>query len=256
MYAGRIVEQGRSRRCSTRPSTRTPGACSSRCRGSTSREPSACGRSRAAAEPDPRRRPAARSTRAARTRSPMLPRREPRAARVGSRATRVACHLAASATKRGASSSAAPRSSSEATDVVDAAPRGHATSSSTSRSRAACSSTASRAACTPSTASRSRRARRDARARRRDRLRQVDDSPGCSRACSSRRAARSLYDGTDITHWSQRAAPAAAPRDADDLPGPVLVAEPAPTGRHDHRRAAPDPRHRHEAGAPAPRPAS
>ena len=45
---------------------------------------------------------------------------------------------------------------------------------------------------------------------------------------------------------------AAAARHADDLPGPVLVAEPAQDGRLDHRRAVRHPRHRARRGqAPA-----
>ena len=48
---------------------------------------------------------------------------------------------------------------------------------------------------------------------------------------------------------------AAAPRRADDLPGPVLVAEPAAHRRHDHQRAVPAPgrraRGRREEGGPA-----
>ena len=82
---------------------------------------------------------------------------------------------------------------------------------------------------------------------------------GCGKSTTARLLTRLLeptsgevlYDGKDITHWSQAPAPAAASRDADDLPGPVLVAEPAPTGRHDHRRAAPDPRHRARSGTAA-----
>ena len=52
-------------------------------------------------------------------------------------------------------------------------------------------------------------------------------SPGSSRASSSRRAGSVVYDGEDITPWSRPRAAAAAPRGADDLPGSLLVAEPA-----------------------------
>ena len=48
MYAGRVVEQGRSSEHLLRPAaSRTPGACSARSRGSTGRSPSGCTRSRA-----------------------------------------------------------------------------------------------------------------------------------------------------------------------------------------------------------------
>ena len=47
-----------------------------------------------------------------------------------------------------------------------------------------------------------------------------------------------VFDGTDITHLGETRAAAAAQADADDLPGSVRVAEPAPLGRPDGRRAA------------------
>ena len=48
MYAGRIVETGHGRRrCSRTRRCRTPGACSTRCRGSTTSGATGCGRSRA-----------------------------------------------------------------------------------------------------------------------------------------------------------------------------------------------------------------
>ena len=68
---------------------------------------------------------------------------------------------------------------------------------------------------------------RDARARRRVGLRQVDDGPG--RSCSSRRRCRARVTlRRRRAHRAARrgAAPPAAPA-ADDLPGPDLVAEPA-----------------------------
>ena len=40
------------------------------------------------------------------------------------------------------------------------------------------------------------------------------------------------FEGQDITHAQGRRAPGAPPRHADDLPGPVRVAEPAQDGRH------------------------
>ena len=48
--------------------------------------------------------------------------------------------------------------------------------------------------------------------------------------------------GQEIAVIKGRALKDAAARHADDLPGPVLVAEPAQDGRHDHRRAVRDPR--------------
>ena len=50
------------------------------------------------------------------------------------------------------------------------------------------------------------------------------------------------FDGQDITQIEGRAPEGDPPGDADDLPGPVLVAEPAQDGRLDHRRAVRDPR--------------
>ena len=49
---------------------------------------------------------------------------------------------------------------------------------------------------------------------------------------------RIVFDGEDITRMSESAAAAAAPPDADGLPGSVRVAQPAPLGRPDRRRAA------------------
>ena len=50
------------------------------------------------------------------------------------------------------------------------------------------------------------------------------------------------FEGEDITRVRGRAAQGPASRDADDLPGPLLVAEPAQDRRDDHRRAVRDPR--------------
>ena len=67
MYAARVVEQGTGRRASSAArTTRTPGGCSARCRGSTRTSSGSC-RSRARRRRCSTRRAAAGSTRAART---------------------------------------------------------------------------------------------------------------------------------------------------------------------------------------------
>ena len=73
---------------------------------------------------------------------------------------------------------------------------------------------------------------------------------GCGKSTTARLMMRLLeptsgtirFDGRGHLAPSQARAEAAAPRDADDLPGPVLVAQPAQDGRRDHRRAVRDPR--------------
>ena len=79
-------------------------------------------------------------------------------------------------------------------------------------------------------------------------------APCCG--CSSRPAARSSSPArTSPTSSGDRAAPA-APRDADGLPGPLRLAEPAAHGRVDHRRAVRHPGHqargRHPEGRAGP----
>ena len=64
---------------------------------------------------------------------------------------------------------------------------------------------------------------------------------GWSPGCWSRPAGKIVFEGRDITHLSARRDAAAAARHPDDLPGPVLVAEPAAHRRHDRRRAVPAP---------------
>ena len=88
---------------------------------------------------------------------------------------------------------------------------------------------------------------RDARHRGRDRLRQehhgqADHAPARPhlRRGALRRAGHHPPAG--------RAAEGGQARDADDLPGPLLLAEPAQDGRLDHRRAVRDPRPRAEQG--------
>ena len=111
-----------------------------------------------------------------------------------------------------------------------------ATSSSTSRSPAGIIFTRRSARSRPSTASSFDVSRgRDARHRRRVRLRQVDDRAAADAAARRRRAASITLRGPRDRRRQGRRAQGAAARDADDLPGPVLVAEPAQDGRHDHR---------------------
>ena len=49
------------------------------------------------------------------------------------------------------------------------------------------------------------------------------------------------FDGEDYTHYSRQADAAAPPADADDLPGPVRLAEPPQERGRDHRRPLPHP---------------
>ena len=71
-------------------------------------------------------------------------------------------------------------------------------------------------------------------------------SPGCGKSTTGRLITRLYeptggsikFEGNDIAQISAAAAQAAAPRDPDDLPGPLHLAEPAAHGRLDRRRAA------------------
>ena len=82
---------------------------------------------------------------------------------------------------------------------------------------------------------------------------------GCGKSTTARLLLRLLeptsgsvrFDGREIAGPEHEGDQAAAARDADDLPGPVLVAEPAAHGRHDHLRAVRDPRHAGRARASA-----
>ena len=76
---------------------------------------------------------------------------------------------------------------------------------------------------------------------------------GCGKSTTARLLMRLMdptsgsirIEGQEIADLKPVRDQAAAARDPDDLPGPVLVAEPAPHGRHDHLRAVPHPRHAH-----------
>ena len=126
---------------------------------------------------------------------------------------------------------------------------------STSRSPRACCSARS-ARCRPSTGSTSTcdAARRSA----------LVGESGCGKTTTGRLITRLLEPtgGTIDVRGPRHHPPrrgrdaAAAARHPDDLPGPVLVAEPAAHGRHDRRRAVPDPgrraRGRRQAGGAGP----
>ena len=84
---------------------------------------------------------------------------------------------------------------------------------------------------------------RELRPGRRVGLRQVHDRPAAHPAAGAHAAARSRTGArTSRTPPARQLAPDPL-RDPDDLPGPVLVAEPAADGRHHHRRADGDQRH-------------
>ena len=83
-----------------------------------------------------------------------------------------------------------------------------------------------------------RRARRDARAGRGVRLRQVHDRQGRPRPAAADRAAGCSLHGRDITDMPLKQRRDAGRRPAGRLPGPVLLAEPGPHHRPDPGRAA------------------
>ena len=94
-------------------------------------------------------------------------------------------------------------------------------------------------------------ARRDAGPRRRERLRQIDGRP---HAVEAARTDRRQDRRRRRRHHPPRARRDAAvsPAHADDLSGPLRLAEPAHVGRRDRRRAARHPRRRRRARAPRP----
>ncbi len=250
MYAGRVDGVRRPRRrSSTARSTRTPGACSSRCRRSSAGSTRCC-RSRARRRRCSTRRPAARSTRAASTASsPATRSAPPLEACPAATSTRACLSPERSARSGGTASSARSgrRLSAAATAEARAgrrpARRGRAPDE-------ALRGPAGRVRARQGRRARGRgrladgQPRRDARDRRRVGLRQVDDRAADACGCSMPTAGTVRFDGQDITQLSHAAAAAAAPADADDLPGPVLVAQPAQDGRPDRRRAVHDPQDR------------
>ena len=83
--------------------------------------------------------------------------------------------------------------------------------------------------------------RRDARDRGRDGLRQ-EHHRAADHAPARRDQRAGDFDGQDITRLKGAQPEGDQARDADDLPGPLLLAEPAQDDRLDHRRAVRDPR--------------
>ena len=247
MYAGRPVEIARATRSSTRRATRTRGACSSRSRGPTCAW-SGCSRSRARRPRSSTCRPAAPSTRAARTGS----RRATPSGRTSSPRRRPPRRVPPADGGQGPAVGRAPRPAGgrrrmSTTPHRDAEPAPapaparatrssrSRTSSSTSRSPAGSSSRTQSARCAPWRTCRFTPPGETLGPGGRVGLRQVDDRPAGDAAARADRRHDPVRGPRH--HPSRRQGPAAAaPRDADDLPGPVRVAEPAPHGRPDHRR--------------------
>ena len=231
MYAGSVVEEGpKSGRLprsaapvhlgaarldpAHRPAARRAGSPRSRARRRRcSRRPRAAGSRRAARTASSAARPGRRSRRgsrpAARTRAISTPRSAGAAAGVAAPAHgRARAHERRRRPARGARPrQALPR-------PLELAGRGAAAST-----------------CTPSTASRSRSAAARRSASSASRAAASRRSAGCSCGCTSRRAARSGSTGrTSRRSRGAQLRPVPA-RDADDLPGPVRVAEPAQARR-------------------------
>ena len=236
MYAGRIMEYGPAARSSSGRSTRTRGGCSTRCRRSSGASPRSC-RSRA------RRRRC--STR--RTGCPFHPRcpyrfepcpteRPPLVAPVAGGAPRrlppaVGEEGRAAAARVDGASRRATRHERAAENLVELE---HLTKRFQVKQGVFARGKAEVHAVEDVSLT----------VRRGETLGIVGES-GCGKSTTARLILRLLdptggtirFDGQDISRLSQRSAAAAAARDADDLPGSVLVAEPAQDRRPDRRLA-------------------
>ena len=94
---------------------------------------------------------------------------------------------------------------------------------------------------------------RDARARRRVGLRQVDDRPRDHAAPAAHVGHGAASTASSSPRCKGERPARDPPADADDLPGPDLVAEPAPQGRRHRRRGPRDLGDRRQGGARRPR---
>ena len=224
MYAGRVVEEGPRRRSSATRSTRTRGACSARSRASTGRAAAGWRRSRA-------RRPR-------RSRYSRVAAFEPRCRHAFDRCTtrpallrRVAPggRTRATSTPRSGRRCAGSRARGEERRRSRHAARGDGPRQALPRALAAFAAHQRARARRRRGLARGGRGR-DARRRRRVGLRQVDARPAARPPARADERRRSASTGG---HHDAVAAAAAAvsPRDADDLPGPVRVAEPAQARR-------------------------
>ena len=275
MYAGRVVEKAPTRdavRADAPPVHRGAAEVDPEARAA---EPHAARRRSAAARPtSSTRRPAASSRRAARTRRRSASPRNRRCVEGDRARARVPLllpgrHRRRAATRWPATSPRArpPRARRCAARSVrrhrhdrgrcpdgrerDRAPAhrptsrccGSRTSSSSSRSAAP----ASRCTRSPTSASTCSKARRSASSA----SRAAASRPPARRSCSCRARTRASvqFDGTDLTTLVGRGAAHDPHPHEDDLPGPDLVAEPAPQGRGHHRRGPADLEDRHQGRA-------
>ena len=228
MYLGRVVEQGRSTTIFHAPEASVHA-------GAAALDPEHRGRAAHAAADDQRLDPASRTT--GRTGCPFHPRcpdfmpgicdrHEPRLLPLGARPRGELLPLPADrpADGRGRLTMATDR------------PRGRSSCRSTSRSAAACCARWSGSVRAVDDVSFRHPPGRDAGAGRRERLRQDHDRALHPARARRRPAGAILFrtqDGAsvDVADAAAAAAAAAAAPDADDLPGPVLLAQPAHDGR-------------------------
>ncbi len=238
MYAGRIVETAHGRRAVREArGCRTRGACSIRCRGSTTSAATGCGRSRACRPLLIAPADACRFCPRCHYVAGRLPEHEPELTAASGDGHLARCwatepgrvdRLTATPTERHRERAAAARSGATSSRSR--------TSRSTSRSAPASSSR-------PSGAGQGRR-RRDFDVRRGETLGLVGES-GCGKSTTGRALIRlreptgghGPFDGVDLIEPQARRAAHDAPPDADHLPGPVRLARPADDGRLDRRRA-------------------